>query len=436
MATLLTPKPKACVGRQSPPPREAAESKVAFIVSRFPKLSETFVLYEILALEKMGIQVEIFPLIHHHESAVNGEAKKLSARAHYEPFLSLPILRAQWHYFRRSPAAYLKLLMEILRGTFGAWNFLFRALAIFPKAARFAREMEEQGITHIHAHFANHPATAGFIIHRLTGIPFSFTARGSDIQMERRFLKEKVGAADFVVTVSAFNKEVIVKECGEQVRDKIHVIYGGVDIDLLSPRAMRQRTGPFQILCIARFCEVKGHADLIQACEILKQRGVRFECHLIGEGPLLSSVAQQISSAGLTEKVLFHGALPHEEVVKQFAAADVAVLATAPTSTGECEGIPNVLKEAMACGLPVVSSLSGGIPELVDDGITGILVPPRDPPALADALQRLCEDPELRQRIGCAGRKRIVRDFNLRVSSARRADIYLGRADAKAWSAT
>ncbi|HEV2494765.1 MAG TPA: glycosyltransferase [Terriglobia bacterium] len=406
------------------------EPRIAHIVSRFPVLTETFVLYELAAMERLGVVVELYPLLRARPKVTHPEAWAWIKRAHYHPFLSFSILRAQWHFIRRDPVAYFKVWAEVLRGTWGSANFFLGAIAIFPKTVEFAYDMTRKRIAHIHAHFANHPAVAALIVHRLTGIPFSFTAHGTDLHVDRHMLKEKVEAAALVITVTSYNKQIIIDECGPGVGAKIHVIHGGVDVGRLSPTAKGQSRGPFRILCIARFEEVKGHTYLVEACRLLRERGVSFECRLIGDGPLLPAIVEQVTHARLSNQVLLAGARPYQEVIEELAQADVLVLPTAPTASGKREGSPTVLKEAMACGLPVVASRVGGIPELVDDDVTGMLLPPRNAAALADALQRLSGDPALRQRLGRAARQKVVREFNLRTSTAKRAELFLRSARA------
>jgi len=290
--------------------------------------------------------------------------------------------------------------------------------------------MDKQAIQHVHAHFAYHAAVAGLIVHRLTGIPFSFTARGSDVQSDGHMLKEKIEAADFVISVSEYNKEIILRRCGSGAAEKIHVIHGGVDVDRLSPHHQTATPGPLRILCVARFEEVKGHKSLVEACGLLKERGLPFECRLLGDGPLALQIENQIKRTGLCDAVFLLGARPYNEVIDEFSRTDVVVLATAPTASGKREGIPNVLKEAMACGLPVVATVSGGIPELVDESC-GILVLPRDASAIADALQSLYDQPALRRQMGITGREKIVREFNLNLSTAMRAELFFRSADGR-----
>ncbi len=412
-------------------PRHSGPLRVAYIMSRFPKLTETFILYEILALEALGVSVEVYPLLRERERVIHPEAARMLPQVHFHPFVSLPILVAQWHFFWRKPLPYLRLWFDVLRWAAGSANFFIGALGIFPKAVRFAYEMERLGIHHVHAHFCNHPAVAALIIHRLTGIPFSFTAHGTDLHVERRMLDKKVAAAAFAVTVSEFNKALMVRECGDGAREKIHVIHCGIEPALFTPPPRRDGPGPMQVLCVSTLRRVKGHQYLIEACRLLRERGVEFVCHLVGEGPLRRKVEAQIERAGLRSQIRLHGGLPRLEVIKLMATADVAVIASNPTQAGRQEGIPVTLMEAMACGLPVVATAITGIPELVDSGISGLLVPAGDPTALADALQALGRDPGLREKMGRAGREKVVREFNLQVNVQQLLDLFLAKGREK-----
>lgn len=395
-------------------------SRVAYIMSRFPKLSETFVLNEIVALDALGVRVEVYPLLRERQDVTHPEVAEWVRRARFHPFVSLPILRAQLHFVRRNPIAYFRLVAEVLRKTWGSPNFFIGALGILPKAVRFAYEMERLGVRHVHAHFATHPAVAALVVHRLTGIPFSFTAHGSDLHVDRRMLDTKVEAAEFAVTVSCFNEDVIVETCGEHLRRKIHVIHCGVDTDLFCPPPPRRNGArPFQLACVASLEEVKGHRFLIDACRILHERGLDLRCHLVGDGPLRRDIEDRIARVGLGDRILMHGARPRPEVARLLSEVDAAVLASHPTREGKREGIPVALMEAMSSGLPVVASAISGIPELVETGRTGFLVPSGDPRALADALERLGRDPVLRERMGSAARERVVRSFDLRANTLR-----------------
>lgn len=406
----------------------AAGMKVAYIMSRFPKLSETFVLNEMIALEHLGADVQVYPLLRARQAVAHPDAARWVRRAHFSPFLSLPILAANAHFLRRQPRVYARVLAEVLAETWGSRNFFLGAIGIFPKAVRFAYDMRRQGVTHVHAHFATHPAVAALIVHRLTGIPFSFTAHGSDLHVDRRMLDAKVAAAAFVVTVSDFNKNVITQTCGAGTAGKVQVIHCGVDPGAFAPAGERPRGAAFQIVCVASLEEVKGHRFLVEACELLQARGLDFECHLVGDGPMRRDIEARVARSGLGKRVHLHGGKPRPDVIRMLSAADVAVLASHPTPEGKREGIPVALMEAMASELPVVASAISGIPELVQHGVTGLLVPSGQPKAIAAAIEALAGDPELRRCLGQAARREVLRGFDLHVN-ARRLLALMARAD-------
>src|SRR6186997_978521 len=154
----------------------------------------------------IAYMMSLFPLLRYSEPLSHPEAAGLVARAHYEPFLSRAILGSQVHALRHRPRAYLGAMLALVTGTFGSANYFFGGLAIFPKVVHMARQMEALGVRHVHCHFSNHPAAAGFIIHRLTGIPYSFVAHGSDLHVDRHMLPAKVRAAAFAVAISEDNR--------------------------------------------------------------------------------------------------------------------------------------------------------------------------------------------------------------------------------------
>jgi len=398
--------------REVPRP-EQRPLKLAYVVSRFPKLTETFVLYELLAVEAQGVEVDLYPLLRHRDRRLHPEAEPLVRRARYQPFLSWPILRTQLWYLRRRRRAYLGALIAVARATFGSANFLLGALAIFPKAAHAARAMAAEGVDHVHCHFANHPAVVGFVVRTLEGIPYSFAAHGSDLHVDRHMLREKVAEAAFVVAVSAFNRELIVAECGERFRDKVQVIHCGVDTRRFRPTRRPPSAAPFRILCVGTLHEVKGQRYLLEALRLLVARGVDAACTFVGDGPDREALARRAAELGVAARVDLAGARTRGEVAQMLAAADVLAAPSVPTRSGKREGIPVALMEAMASGVPVVASRISGIPELVEDGVSGLLVPPGDPGALADALASLCGNPPLAIRLTRVARAKVEREFDL-----------------------
>lgn len=388
-------------------------------MSRFPILSETFVLGELLAVERAGFEVDVYPLLRERSRTVHAEAVPVVERARYQPFLSLAIARSQLALLARRPRAYLGALAAVLRGTWGSMNFFVGALGIFPKVAHAARRLEADGVAHVHCHFSNHPAVAGFVIHRLTGIPYSFTAHGSDLHVDRHMLREKVEEAAFVVTISEYNRDLILRECGARFAGKVIVIHCGVDTGVFRPRRRRSTpNGRLEILSIGRLEEVKGHRVLVDACRLLAEQGLDFRCRIVGVGPQERLLRTRVEAAGLGDLVLLVGARARAEVTALLDEADVLIAPSVPTRRGKREGIPVVCMEAMGSGVPVIASRISGIPELIEDGRTGLLVEPGDAEALADAARRLHDDPALAERLASAGRERVVRDFDVDVNAA------------------
>jgi len=395
---------------------------IGYVTSRFPKLTETFVLYEILGLERAGLGVVLYPLLRERADVVHPDAVDVMERAQYLPFVSRTIVKSHLALVRRSPGTYLRTLLAVLRGTYRSANFLVGAVGIFPKVGHAARLLAGAGAVHVHCAFATHAALAGFIVHRLTGIPYSFTAHGSDLHVDRRMLREKVTDAAFVVAISNYNRQVILEECGHAFADKIRVIHSGIETEFFRPAERAARSaGPFRIVSVGTLHEVKGQTYLIEACRLLAAEGIDVVCELVGDGPDRAALARQIAAAGLGDRVALAGPRSREDVAASLAAADVVATPSVPTKAGKREGIPVVLMEALACGVPVVATAISGIPELVEHERTGLLVPPRDADALARALRRLHDDEALGRKLGVAGREKVLREFDARVNSARLA---------------
>lgn len=401
--------------------------RVAYVMSRFPKLTETFVLFEMLAVERSGVEIELFPLLRERTTTMHAEAAPLVERARFLPFLSWSILKSQLWFLRYRPRRYLGTIAAIVRGTWSSPNFLVGGLGILPKVAHAARLMRATGVDHVHCHFANHPAMAGYIIHRLVGLPFSFTAHGSDLHVDRHMLCEKVSAARFVVAISEDNRRVIEAAC-PAAAGRVQVIHCGVDTSVFRPAAPEGGDGdgatgtagqPLEILAIGTLHEVKGQSVLVDAVRALHARGVAVRARLVGEGADRTMLEDRIAAAGLDGRVQLLGTRTRKEIVELLGSTDVLVAPSVPTKAGKREGIPVVLMEAMASGVPVVASRLSGIPEIVHDGDNGRLFPAGDPAALADVLAELAQEPAVRQRLGRAARATVLREFDVDANAAR-----------------
>lgn len=439
---------------------DVAGCRVAYMMSRFPKITETFVLFEMLAVEREGVEVEVYPLLRarntatHPEgatvwgkfrellrppaaaAAMHPEARPFVERAHYTPLFSLSILAANLRALVHRPGRYLSALGTLIRANFGSLNYLLGGLALFPKTVYLAQHMERNGITHLHAHFGNHPAAMAWVIHRLAGIPYSFTAHGADIQVDQHMLREKVRDAAFVATISNYNVEFLVECCGEEARERLRVVRCGVDTEVFHPASDDERAEsvggeteprPLRIVCVGTLYEVKGHTYLVSACERLRQRGFPFHCELVGDGPLRGALQQQVEQAGLSEQVKFLGRRTRDEIAALLRQADVLVAPSIPTTSGRREGIPVVLMEAMASGLAVVGTQISGIPELVEHQVNGWLCPPRDPEALAEAFQQLGTRRAWLRQLGVAARAKVLREYHLPTNARRLISLFSQR---------
>lgn len=402
----------------APPPRPPLK-RVAYLMSRFSKASETFILQEILTLERMGLHVDIFPVVYQAQPVVQPAARSLWGRVHASRIFSSDVFAAQLYWLRTCPATYLRTWSRVLWGNLGSLKYLVRAFVVVPEAALFARRMQQLEIEHIHAHWASYPTLAAYVIQQLTGLSYSFTAHAQDIYDDRPMLEEKIRRASFVVTVSEYNRRLLCQLYGALADDKMVVIYCGADPELFKPQPERPRTGPFTIVCVANLYDYKGHRYLVDACAHLRAQHIPFRCLLVGEGDERPAIEAQIARLNLGDHIALFGYQPYDRVREIIADADVVVLPSIITSSGNKEGIPVALVEALATEVPVVASNISGIPELVIDGQTGLLVPERDSYALAEALLRLYHDPAFGKRLGKAGREKVLREFNLQHNVAR-----------------
>lgn len=386
---------------------------IAYTMSRFPKLTETFVLYEILAVEKAGLEIAIFPMILLRENAEHPEIRELMPKVHFSPFLNLEVVRANLCWLLGSPVRYLGAWIDALVSAWPNRNYLIGALGVLPKSALYARQMKQMGIEHLHAHFATHPTLAARFIHKLSDIPYSFTAHGHDLHISTQGFDAKARDARFWVTISQYNLDLMADTFSPSILNNAHLVHCGVDTSRIHPAPPRPRDGVLRILCVAWFKEVKGHVYLIDACRRLLEKGVRFHCQLIGDGPIRREVEQQIETAGLLQHFTLSGQQPQPVVLEAMSNSDVVVLPSILASRGDREGIPVCLMEAMALERPVISSNLSGIPELVTTGREGILVEQKDSLALAEALEKLATDPQLGISMGKNGRKKVLSEFDL-----------------------
>jgi len=262
--------------------------------------------------------------------------------------------------------------------------------------------MEARGVTHLHAHFAHSPAAVAEIASMISGIPFSFTAHAKDLYTTPTgHVARRANKARFVVTCTSANREYLANASGI-APETIVLAHHGVDVDRFAQASKSCRVAG-RILTVGRLVPKKGHTVLIDALRIVAGRGIPFEWRVVGGGPLRDELHAAAQRAGIADRVAFVGARPQDEIVYEYAQASIFALTPLVLDDGDRDGIPNVLREAMATGVPVLTAAISGIPELVTDGRTGWLVPPRDPIAIADVLSVALTDEQTRDRVGRAG---------------------------------
>jgi glycosyltransferase involved in cell wall biosynthesis/aminoglycoside phosphotransferase (APT) family kinase protein len=404
----------------TPNQREAAPLQVrrpiAVVLSRFPVITETFILREIEELERQGQPVILVPLIRMHGRVVHTEAERWLRTMVYAPYVSPAVLAANLRAAFQKPAAYFGVLTELVSGSLHSLNVLIRTLALFPKSVWLADRLTQLGVLHVHAHFATYPAAAALTISRLSGSTYSVTAHAHDIFVpwRRASLPAKVQNARFVRVIAEKGRQELLACCGSDAASRIVTIHVGVAPagDDQPPRQAGTSGSPL-LLCVAALRPYKGLAVLLEACQRLKQAGRTFRCEIVGEGPLRPEVERLRAAMGLEDCVVLQGALRQDEVAALVARAAIALAPSIVAPDGQMDGIPVTLMEAMAASRPVVASRLSGVPELVDDGATGVLVEPGNAFELASALQRLLDDPALAERMGRRGREKVDREFRL-----------------------
>jgi len=386
---------------------EPASLRVAFIIDVYPKLSLTFIDQEVEKLRHLGMQIDLYAVWRPRPGNSSGEVRSLMDSTTYLSVAPITqLLRAHYYYARRVPGRYLTVL-KLCLGQHSSARLRLRTLYNFILAPRLAASLEQKRIRHIHAHFASGASTIGMMVAGLARIDFSFTAHGSGLLVEKVLLSEKTRKAKFVIAVSEYNRQRLLHEAPTAEPSRIKTIHYGVDPDVFSPGGSRKVGGPFVLTAIGNLVWHKGHEYLIEACRLLKANSVDYRCVIVGDGPRRKELRSLILRYGIHREVAMVGAVQHEHIQRYLRESDLLV------HPSVSEGIPVVLMEAMATGLPVIATNITGIPELVEDGQNGILVPPRDSMQLADATMRILQDSDLRLRLGRNARDTIVRGFHV-----------------------
>jgi colanic acid/amylovoran biosynthesis glycosyltransferase len=398
-------------------------TQFAYLFERFPSFSQTFCYREVAELDRQGLTPPIFSIRKPKDEPPQDWDERIINRVHYLP--GEKELLDDVH--RASKKG--NLTGEIV-ASLDEWGRRTDFLRLY-QAIYIGLRLRNLGIRHVHAHFAGLAARTASWIGKFFGINFSFTAHANDIFAPRNFeigLDKLVDAACAIVTETDYSAKFL-KERFPDCTNRIHRIYNG--LNLTEFKRADFSAAPPLIVAIGRLIDKKGFGDLIHACRLLKDRGKLFRCEIIGEGPLEKELLRQIDQFDLQNCVQLLGAKPQREIAEHLAAGTVFVLPSIIGADGGMDNLPTVIMEAMATGLPVISTAIGGIPEMVVEHETGILVPPNDAGALGRAIEKVIVDLSLARRLGEKGQKRAGELFSIEKNALSLIRIFEELANSK-----
>jgi len=395
--------------------------EVAYLASEYPAISHTFIKREIAALRKRGVVVHTFSVRASLPGNLTGELSE-EAR-HTFSILAQPfrrIAKAHATSFFTGPVAYLKTTLLALRHRAPGLKGLFLGVAHFGEAVVLADELRSRSIRHLHTHFANSGATVGLLAAKMLNISWSFVVHGpSETDYPAGYLLgRKVEAADMVVCVSWFAHSQSMRLVGASQWEKFRLVRCGLEMEKL-PHANPNRRDPKTIISVGRLCSDKAQAGLLIAFSRLAQRHPQAKLRFVGDGPDRAELEALARSLGIDKQTTFLGRLPERETLKEISEAGIFVLPSF------WEGLPVAIMEAMALGIPVITSRIAGVPELVVDGENGLLFAPANWEELASQVARLLEDPALGERLAGAARQSVRKQHDV-AESARLLHGYFG----------
>jgi len=378
--------------------------RVGYVLKMYPRFSETFIVNELLAMQQIGVDLEVFSLRLPNDGRFHSTLAQLRAPVTY---LRSTGIHAEdvWESLRTARSE--------LPGLPGCLDELLDVeVRDAVQAIELAVAIGEHGITHLHAHFASLATTVARLAARLAGIGYSLTAHAKDIfhdEVDEEELRRKIADAESVVTVSEFNLDYLHRRFGADA-ENVRRVYNGIDLSAFDFTAPAGR--PPVVAAVGRLVEKKGFAHLVDAAALLRRAGRDFRVDLVGAGEQADALRAQVDALGLTGVVRLHGALPQDEVRRMVAQAAVFAAPCVVGADGNRDGLPTVLLEAMALGTPCVATPVTGIPEVIADNRTGLLVDEQDPVALAAALARMLDSETERVRLAAAAREVVESGFD------------------------
>ena len=377
----------------------------AYLFERFPSFGQTFCYREVAELYRQGITPPVFSIRNPKDEPPQDWDTRIVRRVHY-----LPEEREMLEEVQR--ASKKRRLSPAIIAALNEWGRRTDFLRLY-QAVYVGLRLQDLGIDHVHAHFAGMAARTAFWVAKFFPITFSFTAHANDIFVPRNFeigLEKLIQTARLIITETDYSEKFLRERFPERA-DRIHRIYNGLNLAEFSPANFS--SDPSLIVAIGRLIPKKGFANLIRACGLLIEHRISFRCEIFGEGPLENQLRAQIEELGLQERVQLLGAKPQHDLREHLARANVFVMPSVAEAEGGMDNLPTVIMEAMAAGLPVVSTRIGGIPEMVVENETGFLVQPEDAMALVGAIEKVTNDRSLGQRLGQAGHERAQKLFSI-----------------------
>ncbi len=394
----------------------------AYLFERFPSFNQTFCSREVEEMIRQGMNPLVVSIRSEKEGTGHDYPAEFARAVHHLP--SPEEMESEAKKLREE-----RRLPGPMGRALGRWGARGDKMRVY-EAANLGPLLKARGVRHVHAHFAGIAARTAYWLNRFYGIGYSFTGHANDIFRETDFpvsLANLVEDARFVATASDFSRDWLAQKFPRQAK-KIFGVYNGIHVGKFASTASRAGGG---ILTVGRYVEKKGFAHLIEACRILKERGVPFHCDIVGEGPLQESLAAQIDAAGLAGRVVLAGPRSQAELLPLYAASGLFVLPCVREAGGGMDNLPTVIMEAMAAGLPVISTPIAGVPEMIVEGRTGWVVPEKDPAALAGAIARALSTPDLAATCGEQGRLRAAELFSIETTARRLKHLLVRLGDVR-----
>jgi glycosyltransferase involved in cell wall biosynthesis len=391
---------------------KVSEQIIAYIIGTYPFMTTTFIDREIFELKEQGLKIHIVAMRKPINIIKNQRLVELAKNLHYIiPAKIIFLLNAFFYFLITQPYIFSSTVSYLVTRKHKNFRLRIKTFFHFIEGILAAMHLNKMNIKQIHAHFADRSTTVALVASRFLKVPYSFTAHANDIYVNPIMLKEKIENAKFVTTCTKYNKQYLEKIYGK----KIELVYHGLDLnDFKNKKQDIIKKNQNSIISVGKLKEKKGFEYLIKACSLLKIQNIKFSCEIIGEGPENKRLLKLIEELKLHKEIKLSGALQHKKVIEKLHSATVFVLPCIQAKNYDRDGIPNVILEAMANKLPVISTNFSGIPEVINNMDNGILVETRNEKKLAKSIKKILFNHQLIQQFSYNGRKTVEQKFDIK----------------------